>query len=134
MAGFHHWSGLLFVTLMPCPDLFPVCFCLRHCPSVRPRDGSSVHYLCPITNIHLNIASNSIPCIQHLRMSTPRHSGALPRYLLGLWPSEPFAGTGEISKYVEWSLPRSYRPYLHLYIQTQGSNYVITEAIRGLLT
>ena len=66
------------------PSLF-LSLTLSRCPPTQ-WIKCPLAYLSPITNIHLNIASNSIQCIQHLRrMSTPR-------YLLGLWPSEPFAG------------------------------------------
>ena len=66
------------------PSLF-LSLTLSRCPPTQ-WIKCPLAYLSPVTNIHLNIASNSIQCIQHLRrMSTPR-------YLLGLWPSEPFAG------------------------------------------
>ena len=79
-----------------------------------------IHYLCPITNIHPNIASNSIQCIQHLRMSTSRHSGGPAQVFIGALAFKTICWKREISKYVEWSLPWSYRPYLHLYIHTQA--------------
>ena len=52
--------------------LVPSLFLSPTLSPVRPLMDQVSAYLWPITNIHLNIASNSIQCIQLLRMSTLR--------------------------------------------------------------
>lgn len=110
-------SLFLSLTLSPCPP--------------TPWIKCPIHYLCPITNIHLNIASNSIQCIQHLRMSTSRPSGGPAQVFIGALAFKTICWKREISKYVEWSLPWSYRPYLHLYIHTQAVITWLQKPLRG---
>ena len=112
--------------------LVPSLFLSLTLSSVRPLMDQVSPYLWPITSIHLNIASNSILCIQLLRMSTSRLAGPAQVFIRALAFKTICWKRGSVNMWREPPMViSSLSPSLH---PQPGSNYVITEAITGLLT